>query len=122
MEGRRRIVHELVTLLSSEAPAAGTMSPETAATVPFRDGPGIPAPQVKALVELVSQLLSGSASTMRRGGAGGSAQLSAEMMRAMRGAGMVHALMVALKRLDMDHPKVCLISTPCSSVVAHHSV
>ncbi len=109
VEGRRRIIHEVVHLLASDAtpriPPA-PITPETAAAVPFRAAPGIPAPQVKALVELVSQLLSGSARSMQRSGAGGSAQLSSELTRAMREAGMVHALLAAFRRLDIDHPKV----------------
>lgn len=65
-------------------------------------------PQVKAFVDLAASLLS---TTGRRGGGGASAQqaqqtaVSAEIVRAMREAGMVKALTTALQQVDLDHPQ-----------------
>jgi hypothetical protein len=59
--------------------------------------------QVKAFVELAGSLLSAGGS---RGQPGQPAGLSGEMLRFMRFAGVVNALINALKLVDMDHPEV----------------
>ncbi len=68
--------------------------------------------QVKAFVELAGSLLSAGAAKSQAGQPSG---LSGEMLRCMRSAGVINALIGALKLIDMDHPNVRTThSLPCS--------
>ncbi len=69
--------------------------------------------QVKAFVELAGSLL--SAGAPKPVGSPQRAQtqgLSGEMLRSMRFAGVISALIGAMELLDSDHPQVCFLRMP----------
>ncbi|KAI7840921.1 hypothetical protein COHA_005353 [Chlorella ohadii] len=118
-EGRRRVIAEIVRTLAhspdeqqkeAKGSAAATAAAAAAAAAvdsPFMSRPGCPPPyKVKAFVELAASLLS---TTGRPGRAGSQAAqqtaVSAEIVRAMKDAGMVKALTGALQLIDLDHPQ-----------------
>ncbi|KAI3425184.1 hypothetical protein D9Q98_008953 [Chlorella vulgaris] len=122
-EGRRRIVSEIVsTLLPEEQQAqqgnrSGGSAAPTAALLaaadesPYISKPGCPLPfKVKAFVDLAASLLSTTSRSSPSSASASSSQqqtqaVSAEIVRAMKEAGMVRALTAALQQLDLDHPQ-----------------
>lgn len=65
--------------------------------------------QVKAFVELAGSLLSAGSA---RGQSSQALGLTGEMIRFMRSSGVINALIIALKLIDMDHPKVSIYMLP----------
>jgi hypothetical protein len=112
-EGRKRVISEVVATLTAAAqpPPADSMAlqevpgsrrPDCA----YRAVPAAPPPlKVKAFVELVGSLVHAQQAALQPDGRqpppGG---MSSETVKAMREAGMVKALAMALRQVDLSHP------------------
>ncbi|GIL92299.1 hypothetical protein Vretimale_18444 [Volvox reticuliferus] len=125
VEGRRRIISEVVATLAVAQLPPGALEPAHRDLIlqappgqpggpagPYEERPGYPAPaKIRAVVQLVGVLVenSGAASALdaRRGGnnAQGAGAISTEIVRAMREHGMVPALTAALCTINMEHPR-----------------
>ncbi|KXZ41108.1 hypothetical protein GPECTOR_790g10 [Gonium pectorale] len=131
VEGRRRIIGELVATLAVSQLAPGALDPAhrelilrpppgaaPGAAGPYEERPGYASPaKVRAMVQLVGALVEGSGAggssdPRRPGGAGGAAggagAVSTEILRTMREHGMVRALTVALQAINPDHPRAAV--------------
>ena len=79
--------------------------------------------QVKAFVELAGSLLSAGApkpaGSQQRSQTQG---LSGEMLRSMRFAGVISALIGAMELLDADHPQVCACTGLLAGMQTHMAV
>lgn len=109
IEGRRRIINEIVHELSLGTPSSDTSIEllDSSTRSAFSWLPGCPHPtRLAAMVQLVGHLLScshGAGSTLP---AATSHAVSADVVRCMREAGMIKALTNILRLVDLDHPQV----------------